>query len=298
MTARQCAVTRPGMLTTVQDLGRPGQAHLGVPRSGAVDRPAHELANRLVGNHPNAATLETTMAGVALHFDSPAWVAVTGAIGPVEIDGRSAHWGIPLRMERGATLEVGPAVHGLRSYVAVDGGFCADPELGSRSRDLLGGIGPEPLVEHQLLTLGPAGRTPEPLHFAPWPVPPACPVLAVDLGPRDDWFTRAALSSLFDAEWRVTPHCDRIGVRLAGPHLARARHGELPSEGTVIGAIEVPAEGQPLIFLNDHPTTIGYPTIATLRRSSIAACAQLRPGQAIRFTPARSATSRPGPSTL
>lgn len=288
MTARRCVVTRAGMLTTVQDLGRPGQAHLAVPRSGAVDRPAHVLANRLVRNRPDAATLETTMAGVTLRFDSPAWVAVTGAVAPVAIDGRAAHWGVPLRLEPGATLDVGPAVHGLRSYVAVDGGFAVHAELGSRSHDLLGGIGPEPLVDQQHLPLGPAGRAPEPLHFAPWPVPAARPVLAVDVGPRDDWFTRTALQALLGAEWTVTPHCDRIGVRLSGPHLARARSGELPSEGTVIGAIEVPSDGQPLIFLNDHPTTIGYPTIATLRQDSIAACAQLRPGQSIRFAAAGS----------
>lgn len=288
MTARSCVVTRPGMLTTVQDLGRPGRAHLAVPRSGAADRPAHLLANRLVGNRPDAATLETTMGGVALRFACPAWVAVTGAVAPVTVDGRSVQWGVPLRLSAGETLDVGAAVHGLRSYLAVDGGFAVDPELGSRSRDLLGGIGPPPLAGAQHLPLGPAGRAPTPLHFAPWPVPAARPVLAVDIGPRDDWFTRAAVQALFDAEWTVTPHCDRIGVRLSGPHLARARSDELPSEGTVIGAIEVPSDGQPLIFLNDHPTTIGYPTIATVRRESLAACAQLRPGQPVRFAPAPS----------
>ncbi|HET6876255.1 MAG TPA: biotin-dependent carboxyltransferase family protein [Jatrophihabitans sp.] len=287
MTARSCVVTRAGMLTTVQDLGRPGQAHLAVPHSGAADRPAHLLANRLVGNPAGAATLETTLTGVALRFGCPAWVAVTGAVADVSVDDRSVHWGIPLRMEAGQTLDVGPAVHGLRSYVAVDGGFAVDPELGSRSHDVLSHIGPQPLVEAHHLPLGRAGAPPEPLHFAPWPVPAARPVLAVDLGPRDDWFTRAALHTLFDAEWTVTQDCDRIGVRLAGPHLARARSDELPSEGTVVGAVEVPSGGQPLIFLADHPTTIGYPTIATLRQESVAACAQLRPGQPVRFAPAR-----------
>lgn len=287
MTARRCVVTRPGMLTTVQDLGRPGQAHIAVPRSGAADRPAHLLANRLVGNPAEAATLETTMNGVALRFECPAWVAVTGAVAPATVDGGSAHWGVPLRLRPDETLDIGPAVHGLRSYLAVDGGFAVEPELGSRSRDLLSGTGPPPLVAEQDLPLGPEGVAPAPVDFAPWPIPDAGPVLAVNLGPRDDWFTRAALEALFDAEWTVTPDCDRIGVRLSGAHLERARNGELPSEGTVIGAIEVPSEGQPLIFLNDHPTTIGYPTIATLRQESIAACAQLRPGQSIRFTAAR-----------
>jgi biotin-dependent carboxylase-like uncharacterized protein len=284
MSARLAVVARAGALTTIQDLGRLGHAHLAVPRAGAADLPAHLLANRLVGNLAEAATLETTLTGVALRFMCQAWVAVTGAVAPVTIDGRPASWGLPVLARCGQTLEVGQATHGLRSYVAVSGGFDATPVLGSRSRDLLAGIGPDPLTDGQQLTLGPPGRPPAHLDLAPWPVPCEDPVLAVTPGPRDDWFPPAAMDLLLSERWTVTPDSNRIGIRLAGRDLPRARRGELPSEGTITGAIEVPSNGQPLIVLNDHPATIGYPVIAIVSPASLAACAQLRPGQPVHFT--------------
>lgn len=144
MTDRALSVVRAGALTTVQDQGRPGHAHLGVPRSGALDGPAAALANRLVGNSPEAAVLETTVNGCALRPRSSVTVAVAGAPCPVTVDGRPAPWGAPVRVPAGALLDVGPARAGLRSYVAVSGGVAVDPVLGSRSTDLLSGLGPRP----------------------------------------------------------------------------------------------------------------------------------------------------------
>lgn len=144
MTDRALSVVRSGALTTVQDLGRPGHAHLGVPRSGALDGPAAALANRLVGNRSEAAVLETTLNGCAVRPRSTVTVAVTGAPCRVSVDGRPAAWGAPVRVPAGALLTVGTAVSGLRSYVAVSGGITVEPVLGSRSTDLLSGLGPAP----------------------------------------------------------------------------------------------------------------------------------------------------------
>jgi biotin-dependent carboxylase-like uncharacterized protein len=282
-------VERPGALTTIQDLGRPGHAHLAVPTAGAADLAAHRLANRLVGNAAHAATLETTLTGVTLRLTCQAWAAVTGAVAPVTVDGRPVSWGLPVLVRAGQTLDVGQATHGLRSYVSLSGGIDVSPVLGSRSRDILAGIGPSPLTVGQELTLGPPGRPSACLDFAPWPVPRDEPVLAVTAGPRADWFTPDAMTCLLSERWTVTPDSNRIGIRLAGPALPRAYHGELPSEGTVTGAVQVPPDGQPLIFLNDHPSTVGYPVIATVSPTSLNACAQVRPGQSVRFTRCRSA---------
>ncbi|MEV8070600.1 allophanate hydrolase subunit 2 family protein, partial [Streptomyces sp. NPDC085995] len=155
MSDRALVVVRAGALTTVQDEGRPGHAHLGVPRSGALDAPAAALANRLAGNPRGAAVLETTLDGCALRPRSAVTVAVTGAPCPVRLDGRPAAWGAPVRVPAGAVLEVGAAVRGIRAYVAVSGGVAVEPVLGSRSTDLLSGLGPAPLTDGTVLPLGP-----------------------------------------------------------------------------------------------------------------------------------------------
>ncbi|AIA02223.1 antagonist of KipI [Streptomyces noursei] len=154
MTDRALSVVRAGALTTVQDLGRPGHAHLGVPRSGALDGPAHRLANRLVGNPATAATLETTLTGCAVRPRTATTVAVTGAACPVTVDGRPAPWGAPVHVPAGAVLELGAATHGVRCYLACAGGITVEPVLGSRATDLLSGLGPEPLADGTVLPLG------------------------------------------------------------------------------------------------------------------------------------------------
>ncbi|MFD4021648.1 5-oxoprolinase subunit C family protein [Streptomyces sindenensis] len=284
--ARHCLhVVRPGALTTVQDAGRPGLAHLGVGRAGALDAPAARLANRLVGNPPDAAVLETTLTGCAVRPDRPVVAVVGGAGCRVTVDGRPVAWGAPVRVPAGAVLDAGPAGTGLRSYLAFAGGLVPDPVLGSRSADLLSGLGPAPLTEGVELPLGEAvsgGPLPA-VGPVPWPGAPVELVLPVHPGPRDDWFTGAALRTLLTAAYRVSPHSNRIGLRTEGPALERSGTEELPSEGTVLGAIQVPPDGRPVVFLNDRPTTGGYPVIGVVPERALAAAAQAVPGTRLRF---------------
>jgi biotin-dependent carboxylase-like uncharacterized protein len=283
MTAKLTTV-RCGALTTVQDSGRLGHAHLGVPRSGALDAPAMRLANRLLGNDPGAAVLETTLTGCALRPDRDITAVVGGAPCPVTVDGRPAAWGTPVRVPAGAVLEAGAVTAGVRSYVAVAGGIAAEPVLGSRSTDLLSGLGPQPLRDGDVVPVGTPARPVALPVAAPWPAPPAELVLPVRPGPRADWFSPAALRTLTSAAYRVSPHSNRIGLRTEGPPLERASTGELPSEGMVLGAVQVPPDGRPVIFLHDHPTTGGYPVIAVVAEPALAAAAQAAAGTPVRFT--------------
>ncbi|MGW0368078.1 5-oxoprolinase subunit C family protein [Streptomyces coeruleorubidus] len=296
-------VVRAGALTTVQDLGRFGHAALGVPRSGALDQPAHRLANRLVGNPAEAATLETTLTGVTIRATRAVTVAVTGAPAPVRVDGRPAAWAGPVHLPAGAVLDVGAATFGLRGYLAVSGGIAVPPVLGSRSTDLLSGLGPAPLKDGDVLPLGePAAAGPPHHHMALWDGPPRELVLPVLLGPRDDWFTAAAVRTLATGRFAVSPHSNRIALRLDGPSLERAVDGELPSEGMVLGAVQVPPDGRPVLFLADSPTTGGYPVIGVVPESRLPAAAQARPGLSVRFAPLRerrrAVQARPGGRTM
>ncbi|MER6364158.1 biotin-dependent carboxyltransferase family protein [Kitasatospora sp. NPDC001527] len=276
-------VVRPGPLSTVQDLGRHGVAHLGVPRAGALDGPALRAANRLVGNEPGTAAVEATLGGIALRALRPLVVAVTGAPSPVRVDGRPAAWGAPVAVPSGAVLDVGAATAGVRSYLAVAGGLAVPPVLGSRSADLLSGLGPAPLAAGDRLPVGPRppyGPVPE---LVPLPAPPAQLVLRLRPGPRADWFAPDAAARLARASYRVAPASNRIALRTEGPPLARARQDELPSEGMVLGAVQVPPDGLPVVFLADHPTTGGYPVIGVVPPADLAAAAQARPGTPVRF---------------
>ncbi|WP_128803627.1 MULTISPECIES: biotin-dependent carboxyltransferase family protein [unclassified Streptomyces] len=283
MTDRALVVVRAGALTTVQDRGRPGHAHLGVPRSGALDGPTAALVNRLVGNPPEAAVLETTVNGCAVRPRSAVTVAVGGAPCPVSVDGRPVAWGAPVRVSAGALLDVGAVVSGVRGYVAVSGGIAVEPVLGSRSTDLLSGLGPAPLADGTVLPLGTPADVHARVDVAPQPAPPAELVLRVTPGPRDDWFTPEALRTFTSRTYRVSSASNRIGLRTEGPALDRAVPGELPSEGMVLGAVQVPPDGRPVVFLADHPTTGGYPVIAVVHPHDLPATAQAAPGTPLRF---------------
>jgi biotin-dependent carboxylase-like uncharacterized protein len=281
-------VIRAGALTTVQDLGRPGYAHLGVPRAGAVDEPALRLANRLVGNPEGAAALEITVSGCVVRVRHAAVLAVTGAPPRhVKVDGRAVDSHLALAVPAGAVVEIGAARAGLRSYLAVAGGFTVPAVLGSRSTDTLAGLGPPVVRDGDVLPVGSPAGPPPPVEVAPYPVPAGAVVLRVDFGPREDWFTPDALVTLTTATYRVSPLSNRVAARLAGPPLRRAVPDELPSEGVVLGAVQVPADGLPLVFLADHPTTGGYPVIAVVVADDLPLLAQARPGSEVRFSVVR-----------
>jgi biotin-dependent carboxylase-like uncharacterized protein len=277
--ARTLTVLEAGPLTTVQDAGRPGHAHLGVPRSGFLDAPAARLANRLVGNKPGAALLEITLGGLTLSAGEAVTVAVTGAVSDVSVDGHAVAWGEPVSLPAGAVLRIGPARSGVRSYLAVSGGLDVEPVLGSRSTDTLSGLGPAPVADGDVLAVGP-GRRPRPADAPRWPR--AEGILRVTPGPRADW-VEGGVRRLAEATWTVAADSNRVALRLAGVALSHAVDGELPSEGLVLGAVQVPPDGQPLVFLADHPTTGGYPVVAVVHPDDVWRCAQLRPGEPLRF---------------
>jgi biotin-dependent carboxylase-like uncharacterized protein len=275
----------PGPLSTVQDLGRTGHAHLGVPPSGALDVPAYDLANRLTGNARGAATLETTLGGLCISADGAAVVAVTGAPAPLRIDGRPAALYCPLALATGQRLALGFPAVGVRSYLAVSGGIDVPPVFGSRSTDVLSGLGPEPLRRGDTLPVG-RPQTPVPwISEAPAGSFPATIWLKVFPGPRVDWFLDGTFASLRTTTYRVSEHSNRVAVRLQGSGLRRCDHSELLSEGLLTGAVEVPPDGQPLIFLADHPTTGGYPAVAVVDPADLPQLAQARPGAVVRFLP-------------
>lgn len=276
-------VVRAGPLTTVQDLGRPGLAHLGVSHSGAADRPAARLANRLVGNAESAACLEATLGGLVLRFDVSATVALTGAPAPVRVSGHQVAMHTPVHVQTRGTVELGQTEHGVRTYLAVRGGIAVEPVLGSRSTDMLSGLGPPVLADGARLPVGDAVAGFPTVDVAPVGRLPDEFVLGALPGPRDDWFTREACDTLGSEPYEVTPESDRVGLRLRGSPLERRRTEELPSEGMVEGAVQVTPDGMPVLFLADHPVTGGYPVIAVVDPEGVHLAAQARPGQQIRF---------------
>jgi biotin-dependent carboxylase-like uncharacterized protein len=270
-------VLATGALATVQDLGRPGHGALGVGASGAADRRSLRLANRLVGNPEDAAAIEITLGGLAVRFHDFATVALAGA----PCAGVAMH--APLYVSPRSELRVGVAEAGLRTYLAVAGGIDVEPVLGSRATDTLAGLGPDPLREGDRLPIGDRRGEPPGVDVAPVAPPPADPVLRVLPGPRADWFGDDALERLCAQAWTVTPRSDRVGMRLDGKPLERGHDGELPPEGLVEGALQVPPDGLPVLFLADHPVTGGYPVIAVVDDEDIPLAAQARPGARIRF---------------
>lgn len=275
-------VVETGASVLVQDRGRPGWAHLGVPRSGALDAPAAALALRLVGSDPGDACLEVLLGGLTVVGDAGVWVAVTGARCPVEVDGRSVAFGEAVWLGAGARLRLGRPASGLRSYVAFTGGIAVEPVLGSRSTDTLGRVGPPPVRVGDLLPLRRPGGSPP--GGADTPRPPATGPLRLIAGPRADRVAGDVLDRLCRTTYAVSPDSDRVGLRLVGEPLPLARTDELPSEGMVLGAVQVPPDGRPVVFLADHPTTGGYPVVAVVEPADLWQCAQVRPGETVRFT--------------
>lgn len=279
-------VVRAGALTTVQDGGRRGTAHLGVPRAGALDAPAARLANRLVGNSEDYAVLETTLDGVGFRLDVPTdrsvTLAVTGAPAQVQVDGRTADWGVAVALRAGSVVNVGAAISGVRSYLAMSGGIRVTPVLGSRSTDTLSDIGPPVLSAGQVLELGDAAQPAALVSFTV-PRPVGEVVLHVWVGPDDEWFAPGSIDLLTGSTYTLSTDSNRIGARLQGPSIAWRTGNEMESAGMVLGAVQVPPDGRPVVLLADHPTTGGYPVIGVVDPADLAALAQSRPGTIVRL---------------
>lgn len=281
--SRYITVLRAGSLTLVEDGGRPGLGHLAIPPSGVLDRKAWRLANRLVGNDENAAVLETTLTGAEIRVSCRCYIAVTGAQALVAVDGNPASLCSQIMLNSGQTINIGPATAGIRSYLAISGGIEVPSTFGSKSTDLLSGLGPPPLADGEVIPLGPILRSPPIIDFAPYTVPEDTLCLTIYLGPRDGWLSQESIFQLSRQVWTVQTTSNRIGLRLDGPSLTRNRNDELFSEGIVTGAIQIPPDGQPIIFLADHPTTGGYPVVGVISDRDLDLCAQARPGTQVSF---------------
>jgi biotin-dependent carboxylase-like uncharacterized protein len=277
-------ILRTGPLALVEDLGRAGLAHLGVTRSGAADRRAHTLANRLVANPGDRATIEVTLGGFTARVrGGDVAVAVTGADTDPAVDGVPFGTNSIQYTHDGQVISLGAPHSGLRSYLAVRGGIDVSPVLGSRSYDVMSAIGPLPLRPGDVLPIGE--------HTEEFPELDQAPVASIeeDLlelrvvpGPRDDWFTDP--DALVHADWVASDRSDRVGMRLVGrPLTYRNPDRQLPSEGAVRGAIQVPPNGLPVILGPDHPVTGGYPVIGVVADDDLDKVAQIRPGQTVRL---------------
>ncbi len=295
-------ILNPGALSLIQDLGRRGHGGLGVSAAGALDRASIRRANRLVGNKSTAAAVETVNGGLTIQAVGDQVIAVAGApssltitspsdAAPDDRDGpvtqpRTVPMAAPFALLDGETLTVGAPEAGFRSYLAVRGGADLPAVLGSRSTDTLSGLGPAPLAAGQLLGVGQDTESTavgSPELQPDFPAPGSVTVLDIVPGPREDWFDPAELESLCSQEWQVTPQSNRVGMRLSGEPLKRSREGELPSEGTMAGAIQIPPAGLPVLFLADHPITGGYPVIGVVTDEQLDRAAQVPIGGSIRF---------------
>lgn len=288
------AVIASGLQMLVQDTGRPGHAALGVSTSGAADRTAIREANQAVGNASGTPVMECIGAVELEYRGDPTVGVVTGAVGPLDLIATNGAQhnvavGIPFALEPGDRLSLGYPQRGLRYTVALRGGFEVDGALRSSATDTLAGLGPSPLRTGDLVVVGDPSSAPCAVEAIgagrDLPAPGDTVELAITLGPRQDWFTPDALETLEGQVWEVTTRSDRVGLRLHGEvALERQVTGELPSEGAVTGAIQVPPDGQPVLFLPDHPLTGGYPIVGAVTRDHLDLAAQLPPGARIRFT--------------
>jgi biotin-dependent carboxylase-like uncharacterized protein len=278
-------IVRPGLFTTVQDPGRTGFSRWGVPVSGAADSHSARLANWLAGNVASAAVLEVTLGAAEFSVLAPCPIGIAGARAAISVNGASVDRGRALLLERGDRVVIGPAEAGLRVYVAIGGGIDVPLVMGSRatlSASGLGGFKGRKLAAGDVLPAGP--RTP----FEPRVLSPSSEALVlrdearVVGGPQLDFFPDAVRAAFFGGTFRVSSRSDRRGLRLEGAPVPPTR-GDIDPEGVVVGAIQVPAGGEPIVLMPDGPVTGGYPKIAAVIRADLPVLGQWRPGQAVRF---------------
>ncbi|PHM62752.1 5-oxoprolinase/urea amidolyase family protein [Xenorhabdus ishibashii] len=284
-----------GLQTLFQDLGRVGQAKLGISESGAMDKSALRSANRIVGNSSDRACLEIVQGGFKAIAHGQMLIAMTGAPCPIEITTSSGeifrvNAYQPIDLNDGDEISLGTPVAGMRSYLSARGGFTIPAILSSHSFDTLSNIGPAPLKINDKLSVGKtshcAALSVSETPAFDMPNKEEIVVLDILLGPRTDWFTQESIDLLSKQIWQVTPQSNRIGLRLNGEcSLSRVKRQELPSEGTCAGAIQIPASGQPVLFLADHPLTGGYPVIASVADYHLDLAGQIPINAKIRFNP-------------
>ena len=287
-------VLRPGMLTTVQDLGRWGLQGSGVPVAGPMDTYSHRLANRLVGNDDNAAALEITLIGPELETDSELICAVAGARFALFAGDAPVPMHQAFTVRRGDRLRFGPRTAGARATLAIRGGFDVDAPFGSCATSLISQIGP---LDGRALSAGDVLRVRFPLRSSrrdvmavPLPLPRGGARLRVIRGPHEAMFQPAAYDALFGSRFIVTTNSNRMGYRLEGPALEHADAADILSDATPVGSLQVPASGQPILLMADRQTTGGYARIATVISADLPIAGQLAPGDWIEFEPcARSA---------
>jgi antagonist of KipI len=296
-------VLRPGMLSTLQDLGRMGQQHLGIVPGGAMDSVAHRLANALVGNALTEATLEVTLLGPELIFHEELLIAISGAHFNASLDGQALPLDRPVLVPSGAHLKMRQARLGSRAYLAVAGGFPVTPVLGSRSTYLPAGFGGwqgRALLAGDVLPVRPDASKLSHDRFekldargfersVPWSAPsmtlPVRQPISVHAlpGMHYGWFSEHAQRDVFEATWSVMADSNRIGFRLTGPELKREKTGDIISGPTCLGTVQVPAGGLPIVLMADHQTSGGYAKILEVASADCASLAQLAPGGRLRW---------------
>jgi urea carboxylase len=284
-------VIKPGALSTFQDLGRVGYQHLGIPVNGVMDERAHRLANALVGNPPATPTLEITLMGPTLRFHDTATIAFSGGNLDCQLGGQPLFSHCALNVPAGGEISFGDRRTGLRTYLAVRGGFAIEPVMGSTSTFARGGYGGHagrPLKKGDKLVT----RESTPWHsrslfsetvFADDVLSSNNAPIRITRGREWRYFTADAQRTLEHQTYRITAQSDRMGYRLQGPELGLVAPREMVSEAVAFGAIQVPADGQPIILMADRQTTGGYPKIAHVCAVDLPRLAQQIPGDSVRF---------------
>ena len=280
-------IVKPGLLTTVQDLGRYGHQESGVPVAGPMDAFSHRVANQLAGNDGAAATLEITLLGPELIVDADATLAIAGAQFEVACDDRAVPLNTSFQVQRGQRLKFGRIVQGARAYLAVAGGIQTEPVLGSRATHLvsrMGGFNGRALAAGDRVPIVSDAAPRPPKKFGGLTLPTNRRAsLRVMAGPQADWFQADALKTIGGVSFRISPQSNRMGYRLQGPPLVRTRDGELISEPLGIGAIQVPSAGEPILLMADRQTAGGYPKIGYVISADLPLAGQLAPGDFIEF---------------
>jgi len=291
-------VQAPGLLTTVQDLGREGYGPMGVSPSGVADPVSLRIGNRLVGNAPGAAALEMTLLGGRFVFSENTVIVLAGSDFGSTVEGAPVPMWSPRKMKAGAVLRIGPTREGARCYLCMRGGIVVKDFLGSASTHVLSGLGGHEgraLKAGDVLQIGSADGTP----FRERKLNPKIPeilaprkVLRVTQGPQYDWFPAAERKKFFEGTFRVTEEANRMGIRLEGAAITSEFAGEMISEGVSLGAVQITAGGAPIILFVEQQTTGGYPKIANVISADLHRVGQLRPRDEVRFELVEMETAR------